>query len=166
MTRNNTIKSFSLATGAALVLGAFGGTAMAEQANPFAMTELSQGYSVATAADGKCGTAKCGGMEKKADAKAADGKCGGMEKKTDAKAADDKVSMKLFKNKSRYTAMRSGATPAMVMCFLGWRIASAKASCCWRNVAVSGRTLCIHRLRCRLVTSYCVNFLQQLCQRR
>ena len=90
MTRNNTIKSFSLATGAALVLGAFGGTAMAEQANPFAMTELSQGYSVATAADGKCGTAKCGGMEKKTDAKAADGKCGGMEKKADAKAADGK----------------------------------------------------------------------------
>ncbi len=90
MTRNNTIKSFFLATGAALVLSALGGTAMAEQVNPFAMTELSQGYAVATAADGKCGQGKCGGMEKKADAKATDGKCGGMEKKTDARAAEGK----------------------------------------------------------------------------
>jgi uncharacterized low-complexity protein len=90
MTRNNTIKSFSLATGAALVLSALGGTAMAEQVNPFAMTELTQGYAVATAADSKCGTGKCGGMEKKADAKAADGKCGGMDKKAEAKCGGAK----------------------------------------------------------------------------
>ena len=85
MTRNNTIKSFSLATGAALVLSAFGGTAMADQVNPFAMTQLSQGYSVAAAADAKCGAGKCGGTEKKDGAKAADGKCGGTEKKAETK---------------------------------------------------------------------------------
>lgn len=67
---------------AALAIGS------AQAANPFAATDLVQGYTVAQAddkaKDGKCGEGKCG--EKK-DAKAKDGKCG---EKKDAKAKDGK----------------------------------------------------------------------------
>ena len=61
--------------GAGLAALAFGS---AQAANPFAATDLVQGYTVAQAdakaKDGKCGEGKCGGEKK--DAKAKDGKCG------------------------------------------------------------------------------------------
>ena len=85
MTRNNNIKTLSLATGAALALSVIGSSAMAAQTNPFGMTELSQGYSV-TVAEGKCGQAKCGGNK----AKAAEAKCGGDKKEAEAKCGGDK----------------------------------------------------------------------------
>ena len=51
--------------------------------NPFAMTEISGGYMVAEAAEGKCGEGKCGGEKKAAtEGKCGEGKCG-AEKKMD-----------------------------------------------------------------------------------
>ncbi|HEY9050334.1 MAG TPA: hypothetical protein VIQ03_02240 [Gammaproteobacteria bacterium] len=95
MNRTNNIKTLSMATGAALALSVIGSSAMAGQSNPFGMTELSAGYSVA-AAEGKCGEGKCGGSKAKEakcggdKAKAAEGKCGGMEKKAEAKCGEGK----------------------------------------------------------------------------
>ena len=68
----------------------------AQAANPFAATDLGQGYMVAAAhakeKDGKCGEGKCGAKKEKHDAKAKDGKCGEGKcgAKKDAKAKDGK----------------------------------------------------------------------------
>jgi len=86
MSRNNTIKTLSLATGAVLAL-TVGGSALAGQANPFGMTEISHSVNLASAADGKCGTAKCGANKPKAEETkcgannpaAPEGKCGNSQ---------------------------------------------------------------------------------------
>lgn len=73
----------------------------AQAANPFAATDLGQGYMVAAAhakeKDGKCGEGKCGEKKGAKDGKAKDGKCGegkcGEGKcgaKNDTKAKDGK----------------------------------------------------------------------------
>ena len=63
----------------------------AQAANPFAATDLGQGYMVAAAhakeKDGKCGEGKCGEKKGANDAKAKDGKCGA---KKETKAKDGK----------------------------------------------------------------------------
>lgn len=109
MTRKNSIKSISLTTGTALALSVMGNSAMAAQSNPFVMTELNQGYAVATA-EAKCGEGKCGGnkeaksteanggskdesAEKKSgEGKCGEGKCGGNKetKPTEAKCGEGK----------------------------------------------------------------------------
>ena len=81
MRSNNHFTKPSLVTGITLALSVLSGSALADQVNPFSMTELSQGYSLA-AAEGKCGEGKCGGDK----AKAAEAKCGGDK----AKAAEGK----------------------------------------------------------------------------
>jgi len=70
----------------------------AQAANPFAATDLGQGYMVAAAhakeKDGKCGEGKCGEKKGAKDAKAKDGKCGegkcGEKKDAKPKAKDGK----------------------------------------------------------------------------
>ena len=84
MTRNKTLKSLSLATGAALSLGLASSNVLADTANPFGMTDLSQGYQVAMSngseAEGKCGEAKCGGSKpKSSEGKCGEAKCGGSK---------------------------------------------------------------------------------------
>jgi len=96
MTRKNNIKALSLATGTALALSMASTNVLAADANPFAMSQLSQGYQVAME-EGKCGgsmkkntEAKCGGdMKKNTEAKCggsmqktSEGKCGDSMKKT------------------------------------------------------------------------------------
>ena len=103
MTRNKTLKSLSLATGAALSLGLASSNVLADTANPFAMTDLSQGYQVAMSngseAEGKCGEAKCGGSKPKAsegkcgDSKPAEGKCG-ASKPAEGKCGEGKCGSK------------------------------------------------------------------------
>jgi len=111
MTRNNTIKPLSLATGAALALSVIGSSAMAAQTNPFGMTELSQGYTL-TIAEAKCGQAKCGGNK----AKSAEAKCGGNKtKKADAKCGANKSKAaegKCGAKKSKATESKCGAKKA------------------------------------------------------
>ncbi|MDH5735126.1 MAG: hypothetical protein OEY87_03290 [Gammaproteobacteria bacterium] len=99
MTRNNTIKTLSLATGAALALGVIGNSAMAAEINPFGMTELTQGYTLAAATEGKCGEAKCGGN------KAAESKCGG-DKAKEAKCGEGKCGS----NKSKASEGKCGGS--------------------------------------------------------
>lgn len=69
------IKTFSLASGTALVLGMASSSVLAADSNPFGMTSLSGGYQVAVN-DGKTGEGKCGGKEAADKAKDAEGKCG------------------------------------------------------------------------------------------
>ncbi len=84
MSKSQTLKPLAIALGTAFTAS----WAMADVAptdNPFAMTELSSGYQVAShqatqeaegekAKEGKCGEGKCG--SKKAEEKAKEGKCG------------------------------------------------------------------------------------------
>ena len=90
MTQKSSMKPLAFALGAAFATTLSSANVASAADNPFAMTEISGGYIVAAAAEGKCGEGKCGG-EKKADTEgkcggekkaAAEGKCGG-EKKTD-----------------------------------------------------------------------------------
>ena len=68
----------------------------AQAANPFAATDLGQGYMVAAAhakeKDGKCGEGKCGAKKdaKAKDGKCGEGKCGEKKGEKDAKAKDGK----------------------------------------------------------------------------
>lgn len=87
MTNNNHFKHLSILTAAALTMSAAPLASADSTANPFGMTELSQGYNLA-AAEGKCGEGKCGGSERKSsEGKCGEGKCGGS--KSD-KAAEGK----------------------------------------------------------------------------
>lgn len=87
----NSHKPQALVTGAALALSVFGGAALADQANPFALSDLPQGYNLASAAEGKCGEGKCGGDKAAAGDKAKEGKCGEGKCGGDKKSADDKA---------------------------------------------------------------------------
>lgn len=68
----------SLTLGSALALGA---ASVGAESNPFAATELPQGYQLASAEhkseQGKHGEAKCGAEHKKSEAKCGEGACGG-----------------------------------------------------------------------------------------
>ncbi len=94
MKKSNEVKLVITALSAGIAAFSIGA---AQAANPFAATDLGQGYMVAAAhakeKDGKCGEGKCGAKKDKQDAKAKDGKCGegkcGAAKK-DAKAKDGK----------------------------------------------------------------------------
>jgi len=61
--------------------------------NPFAATDLSQGYNLAGNAEGKCGEGKCGegkcGEEKGGEGKCGEGKCG-EEKGAEGKCGEGK----------------------------------------------------------------------------
>ena len=103
MTRKNNIKALSLATGTALALGLSSGSVMADISNPFAMSDLSQGYQVSVN-DAKCGAskakeAKCGESKKSAEAKcggnkAKEAKCGESKKAAEAKCGGNKAKAK------------------------------------------------------------------------
>jgi uncharacterized low-complexity protein len=82
---NKTLKtSLILAAGSALTIGLSTISVANAAENPFSMTALSSGYMVVASADGKCGSAKCGGNKKAGEAK-----CGG-DKAGDAKWGGDK----------------------------------------------------------------------------
>ena len=107
MTRNNNIKTLSLATGAALALSVIGNSAMAAQTNPFGMTELSQGYTLTAAAEGKCGQAKCGG-----NAKSSEAKCGGDKKESEAKCGGNKSAESKCGGKAKSSEAKCGGNKA------------------------------------------------------
>jgi uncharacterized low-complexity protein len=92
MSNKSTIKPLALAAGAAFVTSLASATVANAAENPFAMSELSSGYMVADAAEGKCGEGmekeaegKCGeGMKKEGEeGKCGEGKCGGEKKATE-----------------------------------------------------------------------------------
>ncbi len=107
----------AVAVGTTLMSGAAINAAQASdsaslQANPFAMTELSQGYMFVAQADtkdqgamkmqdGACGEGKCGAsmMPKGALEKTTEGKCAGNKPMPDAKKSDMKSDMKGMEGK-------------------------------------------------------------------
>ena len=90
-------KMLGIAVGTAMGLTLTAGAANAE-VNPFEMTKLSSGYTVAmsdTPDEGKCGEGKCGGDKAKKEAKcggdkAMEGKCGGDKTKKEGKCGEGK----------------------------------------------------------------------------
>jgi uncharacterized low-complexity protein len=87
MSDKSTIKPLALAAGAAFITSLASTTVANAAENPFAMSELSSGYMVADAAEGKCGEGKCGGEKKATE----EGKCGeGMKKEGEGKCGGDK----------------------------------------------------------------------------
>ncbi|EDY86152.1 conserved hypothetical protein [gamma proteobacterium HTCC5015] len=71
-------KSLTISSAIGLTLAATlsAGTAQADQANPFGMSEMSSGYQVAGDHEGKCGEGKCGEDKAKREGKCGEGKCG------------------------------------------------------------------------------------------
>ena len=83
MSNKTVMTPLSVALGAAFVTS-LAGTSVANAAeNPFAMTELSNGYMVAEQHEGKCGGAK---TEEGEAMKEGEGKCGGAMKTEEAEA--------------------------------------------------------------------------------
>ena len=89
MSNKSTVKPLAVAMGAAFVTS-LATTPVANAAeNPFAMSELSGGYMVASShMEGKCGEGKCGGDKAKKEGKCGEGKCG------EGKCGGDKAKMK------------------------------------------------------------------------
>jgi uncharacterized low-complexity protein len=81
MVQKSSIKPLALALGAAFATSLSGPAVVNAAENPFAMTELSSGYLVAEAAEGKCGGSMAGDKTTK-EGKCGEGKCG------EGKAAD------------------------------------------------------------------------------
>lgn len=90
MKKNTHLKQISILTAAALTMGASPLASADSTANPFGMTELSQGYNLA-AAEGKCGESKCG-SNKPSEGKCGESKCGSNKnsKAAEAKCGGDK----------------------------------------------------------------------------
>ena len=91
MAQKTSMKPLTLALGAVFA-ATLSGTAIVNAAdNPFTMTELSSGYMVADAAEGKCGgdkaskEGKCGG-----DKASKEGKCGGDKASKEGKCGEGK----------------------------------------------------------------------------
>ena len=92
MAQKTSMKPLAFALGAAFATTLSSASVANAADNPFAMTEISGGYMVAAAAEGKCGEGKCGG-EKKAttEGKCGEGKCGGEKKAaTEGKCGEGK----------------------------------------------------------------------------
>ncbi|MDT8387981.1 MAG: hypothetical protein RQ736_10730 [Thiogranum sp.] len=95
MSRKIVLKPVAAAIGAAFVTSLAGASVAHAAENPFAMTELSSGYTVADAhmTEGKCGEGKCGEAAAATDAdhketaegKCGEGKCGEAMKDADTK---------------------------------------------------------------------------------
>jgi uncharacterized low-complexity protein len=77
MKKTNTRNRIALLAGTAFLGAAgFAGTVIADDANPFGVTDLEGGYMLAAKdAEGKCGEGKCGD-DKGAEGKCGEGKCG------------------------------------------------------------------------------------------
>ena len=85
MAKKISMKPLALALGAAFATTLAGNGIVNAAGNPFAMTELSSGYMVAEAGEGKCGEGKCGAGKSAAsedghkagkEGKCGEGKCG------------------------------------------------------------------------------------------
>ncbi|MGD9660628.1 MAG: hypothetical protein AB7U63_05085 [Porticoccaceae bacterium] len=85
MAKNNS-KTLAAAVGAAFLASATLSPLVAAGENPFQLTELSSGYKVADAHEGKCGEGKCG--ESKAEG---EGKCGEAKADGEGKCGESKA---------------------------------------------------------------------------
>lgn len=88
MAKFNKLSPLAATVSAAFIATAMGTSAQAAE-NPFATTELNQGYQLASKhKEGKCGEGKCGGEGK--DGKSSEGKCGEGKCGEGSKDMDDK----------------------------------------------------------------------------
>ncbi|MCK9503821.1 MAG: hypothetical protein M0Q95_06525 [Porticoccaceae bacterium] len=85
MAKNNS-KTLAAAVGAAFLASAALSPLVSAGENPFQLTELSSGYKVADAHEGKCGEGKCG--ESKAEG---EGKCGESKADGEGKCGESKA---------------------------------------------------------------------------
>ena len=77
MSKKSTMKPLAAAMGAAFVTSLATAPVANAAENPFAMSELSSGYMVASShIEGKCGEGKCGGAKATKEGKCGEGKCG------------------------------------------------------------------------------------------
>ncbi len=101
MSNKTFVKPLSVALGAAFITSLAGTTVANAADNPFGMTQLSGGYSVAAAEEGKCGgmkeesaketEGKCGGaMKAKEEGKCGEGKCGAKRETHEGKCGGEK----------------------------------------------------------------------------
>ncbi len=85
------IKPLAIAVGTAIVTSLASVNTATAAENPFAMTELSSGYMVASGhMEGKCGEGKCGGAKATAEGKCGEGKCGGAKATAEGKCGEGK----------------------------------------------------------------------------
>jgi uncharacterized low-complexity protein len=95
MSKKSAVKPLSVAVGAAFITSLAGASVATAAENPFGMTELSSGYMVSDAHEGKCGgekkeaEGKCGAEKAKAE-----GKCGGEKTKAEGKCGEGKCGAK------------------------------------------------------------------------
>ena len=86
MSKKSTMKPLAAAMGAAFVTSLATAPVANAAENPFAMSELSSGYMVASShMEGKCGEGKCGG-----DKAGKEGKCGGDKATKEGKCGEGK----------------------------------------------------------------------------
>jgi len=83
MLHKNKLSPIALALGTCFAVSLSASPVVNAADNPFAATQLSNGYMVADKAEGKCGEGKCG------DKKDAEGKCGD-KKDAEGKCGDKK----------------------------------------------------------------------------
>ena len=89
MSKKSTMKPLAAAMGAAFVTSLATAPVANAAENPFAMSELSSGYMVASShMEGKCGEGKCGGDKATKEGKCGEGKCGGDKAKMKEKCKD------------------------------------------------------------------------------
>ncbi len=92
MAKSNKLSPLAATVSAAFIATAMGTSAQAAE-NPFATTELNQGYQLADKhKEGKCGEGKCGEgkAEKKGEGKCGEGKCGEGKKDKEDKKGEGK----------------------------------------------------------------------------
>ena len=116
MTQKSSIKPLAFALGAAFATGLSAPAVVNAADNPFAMTELSSGYLVVAATEGKCGgnmksksdtEAKCG-ANKAGDKTGKEGKCG-ASKTSDKTGKEGKCGeSKCGANKMKAKAAKEG----------------------------------------------------------
>lgn len=90
MAKNNS-KTLAATVGAAFLATATLSPLVSAAENPFQVSELSSGYKVADAHEGKCGDSKAEGEGKCGDAKAeGEGKCGDSKAEGEGKCGESK----------------------------------------------------------------------------
>ncbi|NNJ95414.1 MAG: hypothetical protein HKP57_11755 [Halobacteria archaeon] len=91
MSKKSTMKPLAAAMGAAFVTSLAAAPVANAAENPFAMSELSSGYMVASShMEGKCGEGKCGGDKAAKEGKCGEGKCGGDKATKEGKCGEGK----------------------------------------------------------------------------
>jgi len=83
-------KTLAAAVGAAFLASAAIAPLSSAAENPFQMNQLSNGYQLADAHEGKCGEGKCGEEKAEGEGKCGEGKCGEEKAEGEGKCGEGK----------------------------------------------------------------------------